>query len=142
MIVHVPRSVGRRAQMNYPSFLCDIRSVFHWNRQQLPPPRSSNLRLPLVTLTKSGKSYKVVTDLFNHTTRMPFSPQLRTIAPEKIKAVVSPNAISAFTQTRRRSGDVSAKLHPTARPSTRASTRIEDVPSHVVALLQSKGIHS
>ncbi|OWZ55230.1 DNA mismatch repair protein MSH4 [Cryptococcus neoformans 125.91] len=70
---------------------------------------------------------------------MPFSPQLRTIAPEKIKAVVSPNAISAFTQTRRRSGDVSAKLHPTARPSTRASTRIEDVPSHVVALLQSKG---
>ncbi|UOH84658.1 hypothetical protein LQV05_001466 [Cryptococcus neoformans] len=70
---------------------------------------------------------------------MPFSPQLRTIAPEKIKADVSPNAISAFTQTRRRSGDVSAKLHPTARPSTRASTRIEDVPSHVVALLQSKG---
>ncbi|KIR80910.1 DNA mismatch repair protein MSH4 [Cryptococcus gattii E566] len=64
---------------------------------------------------------------------MPFPGQQRTAAPEKFKTV-SPTA-----STRRRSGAGSAKFHSTTRPSTRASTRIGDVPSHVVALLQGKG---
>lgn len=64
---------------------------------------------------------------------MPFPGQQRTAAPEKFKTV-SPSA-----STRRRSGAGSAKFHSTTRPSTRASTRIGDVPSHVVALLQGKG---
>lgn len=64
---------------------------------------------------------------------MPFPSQQRTVAPEKFEAV-SPSA-----STRRRSGAGSTKFHSTIRPSTRASTRIGDVPSHVVALLQGKG---
>ncbi|KAL0255469.1 hypothetical protein I308_100273 [Cryptococcus tetragattii IND107] len=64
---------------------------------------------------------------------MPFPGQQRTVAPEKFKTV-SPSA-----STHRRSGAGSAKFHSTTRPSTRASTHIGDVPSHVVALLQGKG---
>lgn len=64
---------------------------------------------------------------------MPFPGQQHTVAPEKFKTV-SPSA-----STRRRSAAGSAKFQSTTRPSTRASTRIGDVPSHVVALLQGKG---